>query len=96
MPHSLADAIFWVAVVCCAVAQWFIVRGAMAAHAVPPGAEQVPATRRATETAWAVLPAVALVLALGATWRAMHPPRPPDHTPTPEHTAVRPDVRAPA
>ena len=89
MPHSLADAVFWVAVVCCAVAQWFILRGAMGVHAAPPGGGLVPATRRAAEAAWAVVPAVALALVLAATWRAIHPGHPAGSTPAPEHTAAR-------
>jgi heme/copper-type cytochrome/quinol oxidase subunit 2 len=71
MPLPLADAIFWVAVVCCAIAQWFILRGALAAHPAA-GAPMSPA-RRGLEVVWAVLPAVALAVVLAATWRALHP-----------------------
>jgi len=82
---SAADAIFWVAVVCCAVAELFILRSTYAAHrgggrraagddpAGPSSAEPLPPLRRAAELAWAVVPAVALALVLAATWRALHP-----------------------
>lgn len=71
MPLPLADAVFWVAVVCCAIAQWFILRGALAAH--PAAGAPLSATRRGLEVVWAVVPAVALALVLAATWRALHP-----------------------
>ncbi len=93
MPLSPADAIFWVAVACCAVAQWLILRSALRApdaeRGPPAGGGGVPATRRAAEVAWAVLPAIALALVLAATWRAIHPPRPAGspHA-VPEHTAA--------
>ena len=83
MSPSTADAIFWVAVVCCAVAELFILRSTFAARgsrrssgddrAGPPSAEPLPPLRRAAELAWAVVPAVALALVLAATWRALHP-----------------------
>ncbi|CAA9357611.1 MAG: hypothetical protein AVDCRST_MAG11-3905 [uncultured Gemmatimonadaceae bacterium] len=79
MSPSLADAIFWVAAVCCAIAQWVILRGTLAAP-LAPGSE-APGRRRA-EVVWAVVPAVALALVLGATWRALHPPRPAAGTST--------------
>ena len=73
MPPSLADAIFWVAAVCCAIAQWIILRGTLAA----PVAEGASAAQRRAEVVWAVVPAVALALVLAATWRALHPPSTP-------------------
>ena len=73
MPLPLADAIFWVAAVCCAIAQWFILRGALAAH--PAAGAPMSAARRGLEVVWAVLPAVALALVLAATYRALHPAR---------------------
>lgn len=71
---------FWVAAVACAVAQLAIVRSVFVARA-PVGAAdgapdsaagRVPATRRAAEVTWAVLPALALAGVLVLTWRAMH------------------------
>jgi hypothetical protein len=72
MTRGSGDAIFWVAVACCAVAQAAIVRavlrplGAAAAGAVPR-------PRRVAEVIWVLLPALGLALALVATWRRMHP-----------------------
>ena len=71
MPPLLADAIFWVAAVCCAIAQWVILRGTLAAPPAP-GGDAV--ARKRAEVVWAVVLAVALALVLGATWRALHPP----------------------
>ena len=83
MTPSVSEAIFWVAVVCCAIAELFILRLAFAARgwrrgaadAAPDGraAESLPPVRRAAEIVWAVVPAVALAFVLAATWRAMHP-----------------------
>ena len=67
IPSVLADAIFWVAVACCEVAQAAIVRSVL----VAPAAGSAP--RRARELAWAVAPAIALALVLVATWRTIHP-----------------------
>ncbi len=72
MPFRLVDAIFWIAVACCAIAQLAILRSVIVSpakasdSAVPPS----PA-HRAMEIAWAVLPGIALALTLVYTWRAM-------------------------
>lgn len=73
MTPLLADAIFWIAVVSCAVAQIGILRSTIAARA---GYAASPARRPATrveEVVWAVAPAVALAALLFFTWRAVHP-----------------------
>ena len=72
MSSLLADAIFWVAVACCAVAQLAIVRSAILSPAKVASAAPTSGARRAAEIAWAVIPGIALVLVLLATWRAMH------------------------
>jgi len=72
MPALLSDAIFWIAVVCCAAAQLLILRSVFAARGAGP-ASSLPPVRRPLEIAWALLPAVALALVLAMTWRAMHP-----------------------
>ena len=72
MPLSFADAIFWIAVALCAVAEVAIVRSAFASRPAPT-AEHVPAARRPVEALWAIVPAIALVVVLLATWRAIHP-----------------------
>ena len=73
MPEAAADLIFWVALVCCAVAQIAIIRSVfIGTPAVATGAERAPIPRRATELAWALLPAVVLAALFWVTWRAMH------------------------
>lgn len=72
MSLSLADAIFWVAVACCTVAQLAIVRSVVVSPARVPDNQPTSAGRRVVEIAWAVLPGVALAIVLLLTWRAMH------------------------
>jgi len=72
MSLSLADAIFWVAVACCVIAQLAIVRSVLVSPARVPDSEPTSKSRRIVEIAWAVLPGVALALVLLLTWRAMH------------------------
>jgi heme/copper-type cytochrome/quinol oxidase subunit 2 len=74
MSFHFADAIFWIAVACCSVAQVAILYSVISspARTSDSGIETSPA-RRAVEIAWAVLPGVALALVLTFTWRAMHP-----------------------
>ena len=78
MFDSVSDAIFWIAVVSCALAQVAIVRSVLrmrgsgvSAHGSSP---VLPRTRPAIEIAWVVVPALALAGVLALTWRAMHPP----------------------
>jgi hypothetical protein len=69
MSFRLADAIFWVAVAACSIAQVAIVRSVLIS---PTGSTS--SGRRAGELAWAILPGVALVALFFYTWRAMHSP----------------------
>lgn len=62
MKSSLVDAVFWVSVASCAVAQVAIVRSVVTSP-----------RRRPVEIAWAVLPAFALGALLVLTWRRLHP-----------------------
>ena len=105
MSSSAANAIFWVAVVCCAVAELFILRstfagrrrrGVTGAESAGEGtAESLPPLRRVAEVAWAVVPAVALALVLAATWRALHPAPASTHAPMPaEHLTARVSTEA--
>lgn len=66
MSPLFADAIFWIAVACCVVAQAAIVRSVLLARGGSTRA------RRAAELMWAVLPAIALAAVLVLTWRTMH------------------------
>ena len=72
MSLSLADAIFWVAVACCSVAQLAILHSVVISPARVAGSEPTSTTRRAGEILWAVLPGVALAAVLFFTWQAMH------------------------
>lgn len=71
----IRDAAFWLAAVCCLVANVAILRSVLHTVRSPRGDATlaVPAKRAATEIAWAVIPMAALVAVLVATWRAMHP-----------------------
>lgn len=73
MSIRLADAIFWVAVACCLVAQVAVVRSVVISSArVAEPVARASAGRRVAEIAWAVLPGVALAVLFVFTWRAMH------------------------
>jgi heme/copper-type cytochrome/quinol oxidase subunit 2 len=67
----IATTIFWVAVVLCVIAHRYILRSAFAAGAAVSHSHSLPPIRRAAEVLWVVLPAVALVFLLVATWRAI-------------------------
>lgn len=64
MDQLLRGAIFWVSVACCAVATLAIVRATIVGGASGASTPR----RRAIEIAYAVVPAIALGLALAATW----------------------------
>jgi heme/copper-type cytochrome/quinol oxidase subunit 2 len=85
MSANVADAVFWIAVVACVVAQAAITRSVLVARQpeLPAGARVAPA-RRSAELTWALLPALALAGVLALTWRAMHPT-----APTPSAAEVR-------
>lgn|SRR5690349_4658870 len=80
---TFSDAIFWVAVASCAVAQIFILRAVFrVTPATPSGstastpegeAVSVPTPHRLTEIVWVVLPIALLALAFVGAWRTMHP-----------------------
>jgi len=72
MHLSSADAIFWTAAALCAVAQLALLHSFFLGASRPR--RDAAAAFRATETLWAVVPAVVLVLLLAGTWRAMHGP----------------------
>jgi heme/copper-type cytochrome/quinol oxidase subunit 2 len=67
----IATTIFWVAVVLCVIAHRYILRSAFAAGAAVQHSHTLPPVRRAAEVLWVVLPAMALVVLLIATWRAI-------------------------
>jgi heme/copper-type cytochrome/quinol oxidase subunit 2 len=67
----IVQTVFWVAVVLCVIAHRYILRSAFAAGAAVEHSHTLPPVRRAAEVVWVVLPAVALVFLLVATWRAI-------------------------
>lgn len=84
MSAAILDLLFWLAVLACAVAQFFIIRavfkpapifGTQAvgdeSAAIPRG--NLPAAPRWLEVVWAVLPAFFLALAFAMAWQLMHP-----------------------
>jgi heme/copper-type cytochrome/quinol oxidase subunit 2 len=85
MSTRLSDAIFWIAVAACAIAQIFILRAvfrvtpagvaAGSATASSPDGENVsvPTPHRLTEIVWVVLPVLLLALAFVGAWGVMHP-----------------------
>lgn len=73
----LGEAIFWIAAVCCLVAQVAIIRSALRPHGPTPGSEQVPRPRTGLEVVWTVLPALVLIGVFVLTWHAMHQPTVP-------------------
>jgi heme/copper-type cytochrome/quinol oxidase subunit 2 len=77
MSFRFADAIFWIAVACCFVAQLAIVHSTIISPArVPHFGNATSPARRAAEIAWAVIPGIALAVVLTFTWRAMHASHP--------------------
>ena len=76
MSPALLDGLFWVAVVCCAIAQLYILRAVF--RTLPPrptsvDALNVPMPHRQQEIVWAILPAFLLAAAFYGAWRSMHP-----------------------
>jgi heme/copper-type cytochrome/quinol oxidase subunit 2 len=70
MSLRFVDALFWIAVGCCVIAQSAILYSVLRASPVRRSASQ-PMSSRAIEIAWAVMPGVALAFVLLYTWRAM-------------------------
>jgi hypothetical protein len=73
MSFSLADGMFWLAVVCCTVAQLAILRSVIISPVRAGSGATASGWRRASEIAWAVLPGVALAIVFVFTWNAIHP-----------------------
>jgi heme/copper-type cytochrome/quinol oxidase subunit 2 len=63
-----AETIFWIAAAACAIAEIALLRFSFAAQKANKS-ELVPVAARSGEIAWAVIPALALVAVLFATWQ---------------------------
>jgi heme/copper-type cytochrome/quinol oxidase subunit 2 len=68
MNQPLAEAIFWIGAIACAIAEVMILRSSFAATRENKSA-LVPTASRSSELAWAILPAILLSILLLATWR---------------------------
>src|SRR3954454_25270399 len=68
MNQPLAETIFWIAAAACALAELAILRFSFATRSANKS-ELVPSASRAGEIAWAVLPALALIVVFGSTWK---------------------------
>jgi heme/copper-type cytochrome/quinol oxidase subunit 2 len=68
MNQPLAEIIFWIAAVACLIAEVAILRSTFAARRGNKS-ELVPSSSQRGEIAWAVIPALALVVVLAATWQ---------------------------
>jgi len=68
MNQPLAETIFWIAAAACAIAEIAILRFSFAAQRANKS-ELVPAAPRSGEIAWAIIPALALIAVLFATWQ---------------------------
>ncbi len=80
-------ALFWAAVLGCAIAQFFILRTAFRplvpveetgsgdrnAADPAPRARMIPSSRRPMEIVWAILPVFLLAAAFYLAWQTMHP-----------------------
>lgn len=68
MSQPLAETIFWIAAAACVIAEVAILRFTFATRSANKS-ELVPASSRSGEIAWAVIPALALIVVFGATWQ---------------------------
>jgi len=79
---TLAEALFWVTVAACLVAQTALLRSAVRTSAMLSSDSSAGAPTRRSEMTWAVIPAIVIVLVLAFTWRKLH--EHPQHQHAPE------------
>lgn len=70
MSQPLAETIFWIAALSCAVAELAILRSTFSARRIEQS-ELVPTASRGGELVWAIIPALVLVALLFATWQRL-------------------------
>jgi heme/copper-type cytochrome/quinol oxidase subunit 2 len=68
MNQPLAETIFWIAAIACAIAELAILRSTFAARSATKST-LVPSGSPRSELVWAILPALALIVVLSATWQ---------------------------
>ncbi|MGH7650795.1 MAG: hypothetical protein ACREMS_03030 [Gemmatimonadaceae bacterium] len=68
MSQPVAEAIFWIAALMCLAAEIAVLRATYLARGANKSA-LVPAAPRGREITWAIIPAIALVVLLAATWQ---------------------------
>jgi heme/copper-type cytochrome/quinol oxidase subunit 2 len=93
MNQPLAETIFWIAAVACAVAQIAILRSTYAARRANKS-ELVPASSQKSEAAWAVIPAVALGAVLLASWQRIEARK--SHMQMMDHSGMQQSMQMPA
>lgn len=71
MHPLLADGLFWISVVCCVIAQLYIIRSVRGARYVPAPTTTARRPHEALEMFWAVVPAIGLAVLLFFTWQAI-------------------------
>lgn len=79
---TIRIALFWIAAACCVVAELAILKSLLFGRAARADRLEgrpvtAPRPKRETEVAWAILPAVGLLLVLYLTWRAVDAPLTP-------------------
>lgn len=97
MNQPLAETIFWIAAIACAIAQLAILRSTFAARGANKS-DLAPLASRPSELAWAIIPALALGVVLTATWqriemRDAHPKM--DHSGMQHSMSMTPPTSAP-
>jgi heme/copper-type cytochrome/quinol oxidase subunit 2 len=76
MSPSFANSVFWIAVLCCVVAQAALLRSVFTVRPIERPTSAVgplAPVRQGLELLWAVVPALILAGVLWLTWREMHP-----------------------
>jgi heme/copper-type cytochrome/quinol oxidase subunit 2 len=71
-PIPMAEPIFWIAAVLCIAAQLLLLHSAFFPRGGSSESATIAHSPRGVEMIWAVIPAIALVFLLAATWRAVH------------------------
>ena len=92
MNQPLAETIFWIATVACVIAELAILRSIFAARN-PDKSTLVPLASPRGEVVWAILPGLALVFLLTATWRRIEARE--AHTTPMDHPGMHHSMAAP-